>query len=324
MISLSPKSRIIILLFIIFFILIFTALVNSASPTLISGVMSEPIATSNTEKLMVHFIGEVEDGDSILIDLGETEILIDGGLPISGVAKYISEYVDGPLEVMVATHPHVDHIGGLIRVLKNFDVKEIWVNGDSYADKLLSRARTRGEININKDFNRAVKAEGAEVHVARRGQKIHVDNLTFDVLHPDVLLPYKTYEDLHYVHYNGNNNSIVLRLRYDDITFLFTGDIQVESEASILQANLDVKADILKVMHHGSKDSSSAQFLNAVKPKVAIYITGPRQPKMGPKKPHPNTIAALKNIGAEVYGTDTHGTVILTTDGKTFTIDTEK
>jgi competence protein ComEC len=69
-------------------------------------------------------------GDAILIDLGETEILIDGGFPKSGVAAYLQNYVDGPLEAMVVSHPHPDHIGGLVEVLEKFEVNQIWLNGD--------------------------------------------------------------------------------------------------------------------------------------------------------------------------------------------------
>ena len=260
----------------------------------------------------------MDDGDSILIDLGETEIIIDGGLPSSGVARYIKKYVDGPIEALVATHPHVDHVGGLTKVLKKFDVETIWINGSSYIDHLPPMARM--EIKINKDFNKAAKAEGVPIHVVRKGQTIDVDSLSFSVFHPDVLFPYNT-KRLKYVE---NNNSIVLKLIYGDISFLFTGDALVEAEQRMLDAKLDVRADILKVGHHGSENASSLQFLNAVKPKVAVYITGPQQPKDGPKKPHPDTIAALKEVGAEVYGVDTHGTVVVTTDGKTYTVETEK
>ena len=92
-----------------------------------------------------------------------------------------------------------------------------------------------------------------------------------------------------------------------------------------LDAELGVQADILKVGHHGSKYASYPQFLKSVKPKVAVYMgNGIKNPKSGPKKPHPDTIAALRKVGAMVYGVDTQGTIIITTDGKTYTIDTVK
>ena len=92
----------------------------------------------------------------------------------------------------------------------------------------------------------------------------------------------------------------------------------------MLKAGLELRADILKVGHHGSIWSSSFPFLYAVSPEVAIYMAPKRVPERGPKKPHPDVIAALEKAGAKVYGTNTHGTIIITTDGKTYTTATEK
>ncbi len=114
----------------------------------------------------------------------------------------------------------------------------------------------------------------------------------------------------------------MLRLSYGDVAFLFTGDAGREAEASILDAGLTVQADILKLGHHGSPSSSSLQFLNSVIPQIAIYMTG--EGATIPVYGHPDTIAALNEVGAEVYSTDVHGTIIITTDGETYTIDTEK
>jgi beta-lactamase superfamily II metal-dependent hydrolase len=139
--------------------------------------------------------------------------------------------------------------------------------------------------------------------------------LSLNVLHPDILLPHAP----GHVAENQDNNSIVLRLRYGNIAFLFTGDARKQAEESILKAGLEVHADILKVCRHGAITSSSPQFLNAVSPKVAVWIAGIRpagaKGKKGAgaqeKKPDPITISALKNVGAKVYGTKTHGTAIL-------------
>lgn len=316
MISLMFKTRITVLSIIIFIILIFTACVTPPPPAPTPKVMLEPTATSNTEKFKVHFIKMESFGDAILIDVGKTEVLIDGGFPKSGVATYLQNYVDGPLEAMVATHPHPDHIGGLVGVLKKFDVNQIWLNGDIPLE---------GEpyIKLYKIFESLVNAEGASIHEARRGQTIDLGILSFDVLHPDTLVKHKNVS-LESRPVSMNNNSIVLRLRYGNISFLFTGDAPKETENKILKAGLEVQADILKVGHHASDWSSSEKFLKSVKPKVAVYMAGGKQPKQGPKKPHQKTIAALKKVGAEVCGTTTHGTIIITTDGITYTIETHK
>jgi beta-lactamase superfamily II metal-dependent hydrolase len=122
-------------------------------------------------ELKVHFIN-VGQGDSILVDLGETEVLIDGGDKLPGVVPYLNDFVDGALEVMVVTHPHADHIGGLIGVLDSFEVDEIWLNGDTSTSETYSQ------------FMSAVNSEGAQVYEARRGDTIQVGDLAFNVLHP--------------------------------------------------------------------------------------------------------------------------------------------
>jgi beta-lactamase superfamily II metal-dependent hydrolase len=324
----SPLAKIknTVLSFIMFSLIFIIGWVisTSAAPT-------DPTVTSKTDKLKVHFIKTTKMCDAILIDLGESEILIDGGLPNSGVSEYIKDHVDGSLEVMVATHPHHDHVGGLIKVLNTFDVKEIWVNGD---DLKLSPETIRSSPNpeafskivkIVQIFTSLVNKEGASVHVARRGQTRDIGILSFSVLHPHTLLSYSPSQKFTSIFPTMNANSIVLRLRYGNITFLFTGDALKKAEANILEAGLGVQVDILKVGHHGSKNASSPRFLKSVMPEVAVYMgNGIKNPKLGPKKPHPDTVAALKEIGSKVYGVDTHGTIIITTDGKTYTIDTEK
>lgn len=268
----------------------------TATPTPTPTLTSTPTQEGPLPQLQVHFI-DVGQGDAILLDLDETEVLIDGGDRSPSVTVYLQDYVDGTLEVMIATHPHADHIGGLIAVLDAFDVEEIWLNGDTSTS------------NIYADFMDRVGVEGAEVKEATRGDTIVVDGLNFNVLHPVEPL----FDDT-------NNNSIVLMLSYGDIDFLFTGDAEAEAEASIIATGVPADIEILKVGHHGSRSSSSQAFLNIVQPEVAIYMAGVGN-RYG--HPHAETISALKNIGAEVYGTDTHGTIVVMTDGDEYTIEVQ-
>ncbi len=306
----SDKVRATVLLGIIPILSFFNSCVTATPPASITEPKPKPITAYNTEKLNIHFIKMKLFGDAILIDLKETEVLIDGGWPNSGVATYIKKYVDGPLEAMVISHPHFDHLGGLSEVLVKFQVNQIWVNGDlpdeydpkGYQD--LVRYRKIESLAI---------AKGTPIYVARRGQTIDIDALSFNVLHPDKLITNKKdYPSM-------NKNSIVLRLTYGSISFLFTGDAPKETENEILRAGLEVQADILKVGHHASDRSCSDKFMKSAKPKVAIYMAGEKQPAYGPKKPHPKTIAKLKKVGAKVYGTTT-GSIVVTTDGKTYTV----
>jgi competence protein ComEC len=268
-------------------------------PTLTSTPTAAPTSASTpAPQLTVHFI-DVGQGDAILVDLGETEVLIDGGEKSPGVVDYLRNYVDGKLEVMVATHPHADHIGGLIAVLDAFEVEQIWDNGDT------------SDSATYADFVVAVEKEGAQVHVGRRGDKIVAGALTFLILNPTTLAG------------TTNNNSLVLSLTYGKTDFLFMGDAEKEAEGAMLVASdLPVPdVEILKVGHHGSRTASSTDFLAVTTPEVAIYMAGVGN-SYG--HPHAETISALQGIGARVYGTDVNGTILVATDGVTYEVRTER
>jgi beta-lactamase superfamily II metal-dependent hydrolase len=251
-----------------------------------------------TGTISVHFI-DVGQGDAILIDDGTTEILIDGGDKSSGIADYLDEYVDGNLEIIIATHAHADHIGGLLPVLEKYHVEQIWYDGYSYSSKTFT------------DFISASESENAAIHIAGRGDVISIGELALTVLNPD-----STSDDL-------NNNSIVLAFKYGTVDFLFAGDAENESEASMLLSPVVSVPDIeiLKVGHHGSRTASSAEFLSVLTPEIAIYMA---ETGNSYGHPHTETIEALLNIGAQIYGTDTCGSIIITTDGETYKIKTEK
>lgn len=270
----------------------------TAEPSPTPSTTPSPEPASPTGELKVHFI-DVGQGDAILIDLEDTEILIDGGDRSPGVTGYLNQYVDGPLEVMVATHPHADHIGGLIAVLDAFKVDQIWHNGDTSDSKTYS------------DFMSGVNSEGAEVHIARLHDVIKAGELELFVHHPADLSG------------STNNNSIVLHLAYGDIDFLFTGDAEQEAEGAMMMlSSVQLpEVEILKVGHHGSRTASSADFLAITSPEVAIYMAGVDN-SYG--HPHAETITALNAIGAQIYGTDVNGTIIVITDGETYLVSTER
>jgi competence protein ComEC len=204
--------------------------------------------------------------------------------------------VDGPLEVVVATHPHADHIGGLASVLRTFKVLDVWTNGETSTSATYST------------FTAAVQTSGASVHTGRRGDEITTGELSFSVLNPVTLTD------------TTNNNSIVLSLDYGKTSFLFEGDAEKEAEASMLGAGVVPHAEILKAGHHGSKTASSQPFLATVQPEVAIYMAGVGN-QYG--HPHQETLNALFQIGAKVYGTDVNGNISITTDGKAYTVRLE-
>jgi len=276
---------------------------SSSKSTLSKTTTSQILTTSTTTQpqptasiLTVYFI-DVGQGDSILLDQGTTEILIDGGTGQTNVANYIKQYIDGSLEAIVATHPDADHIGGLAAVLNAFKVNDVWTNGESTTS------------TTYKTFISAIQTNGATTHIVKRGDTISENTLTFSVLNPSSLTG------------DTNNDSVVLNLKYGSIDFLFTGDAEQPAETSMLASGVVQHADILKVGHHGSRTASSSQFLSVVKPDAAIYSCG-----LGNSygHPHQETITALLNIGATIYGTDVDGTVLVTTDGNTYNVQTQK
>ncbi len=248
--------------------------------------------------LRVHFI-DVGQGDAILIQSpGGENILIDGGERQAGIMRYLKKNKVKKLDVLVATHPHSDHIGGLIEVLQETRVKKVLANGQIHTTKTYE------------EFLEAIDKSGAEFHEARRGDEIIVGNMTFKVLHP--IQPF--FEDM-------NNNSIALQLLYNKVSFLFTGDIDEEAEQSIISSANNLESTILNISHHASKKANSQAFLAAVSPEVAIYTAGKDNPY---GHPHRETIFKLKSMNIRIYGTDINGTIIISTDGVSYTVKTGK
>ncbi len=254
-----------------------------------------PVIAGNLE---VHFV-DVGQGDSILIKSPEGKTaLIDGGDTDTGIVSYLRSQGVQALTLVVATHPHADHIGGLVEVLRAFPVDEVVTNGVMHTTSTYER------------FLDAIADARAIYTEAKQGDVLQLGSLSFHVLHPQD----PAGSDL-------NDQSLVLRLVHGQVAFLFTGDVQPEGQASILGSNLEVGADILKVAHHGSRTSSQSSFLSEVEPEVAIYSCG-----LGNSygHPHPETIAALERAGAAVYGTDVNGTIVVTSNGSSYRVAAAK
>jgi competence protein ComEC len=196
----------------------------------------------------------------------------------------------------VATHPDADHIGGLIEVLDAFIVEEIWLNGDT---------RTSQTYTDFRDKVNAEEAWGAQVHrQAQRGNTISVSGLSFEVLHPT--LPLGS---------DKNENSIVLKLSFGQVDFLFTGDAENDAESSMLAAGVLNNVDILKVAHHGSDTSSGQAFLSVVQPEDSIIMVGSNS--YG--HPDAGTISRLEVYGT-VWRTDVYGDIVVMTDGEEYSV----
>ncbi len=244
------------------------------------------------DELKIHYI-DVGQGDSILIQINGKNMLIDAGPRSSSdkLLKYLNTMGVKKLDVILATHPHEDHIGSMASVIKNFDL------GDFYAPKITSNTKTfENMITALKDKNK-------KINVAKAGVKINLDNK----INCELIAPNSSSYD------NINNYSAVLKLTYNNTAFLFTGDAEKVSEKEILQKNFDVKADVLKLGHHGSSTSSSKEFLEKVSPKYAIISCG-KNNDYG--HPHKETLSEMKKRNIKIYRTDLDGNIILISDGK--------
>ena len=269
-----------------------------AEVTWSQGSRTVVIITPVSKILTVHFI-DVEQGDSIFIDYGEYEILIDAGVRKHGktVVDYIKPYVDGALDLIVATHGDADHIAGLIDVIGAFDIDKIIHNGEE-------RTTTTW-----KEFDRVGKSKSGCEYVKATIETIKID----DSMSIKIIPPLRFYSDF-------NENSVVVELTYNDVKVLFTGDMEKNSEKDLL--NQFSKIDVLKSSHHGSRTSSTTGFLNIVKPDYVIISCG-KDRTDGNSYGHPH-LAALQryfNIGATVYGTFRDGTIVMSSDGQTYSFD---
>ncbi len=243
--------------------------------------------------LKVHFI-DVGQADCILAQLpGGENMLVDAGNNDDGdrVVSYLRSAGVDKIDFLVGTHPHEDHIGGLDMVINNFDI------GKVYMPKVNHTTKTY------RDVLSAVKAKGLKITTAGAGVEMF-NNAGVDAI---MLAPVNSgYEEL-------NDYSAVIKLSYKNVKFLLTGDAEEISEKEILNAGYDVKADVLKVGHHGSRSSTSPAFLKAVSPQYAVISVG-NDNDYG--HPHRETLQKLKKANVKVFRTDQDGTMVFSTDGK--------
>jgi len=213
-------------------------------------------------------------------------ILIDGGEKNTGAIQYLQSLGVQRIDLMIATHPHSDHIGGLVQVLNAMPVARVVTNGEAHTS------------SAYESFLDAIANAQADYVEVKRGDVIQMNGLNISVLNPSN----NTYPDL-------NENSVVLQFTYGKTIFLLMGDAGADVESAFLVSGVPLKADILKVGHHGSTSGSTPAFLNAVHPAIALYSAGIGNSY---NHPSPQTITAFSNIGSVIYGTDKNGTIILT------------
>jgi len=245
---------------------------------------------------------DVGQGDAFLINLpGNNEILIDGG-PGNKILYKLGEYLpiyNQDIELMVLTHPHADHLDGLVEVLKRYKVKKVLLTGVKY------------NSIIYDEFLKIISEQEIEILNAGLLGEINLDkeNLL------EIIYPWENFSGRKFK--NQNDNSIVLKLKTASKSFLFTGDMEMNIENNILKHvnNKVLKVDILKVGHHGSKTSSGKDFIDIVKPDIGIISCGENN-KFG----HPSlrTVRRLEREGVEVLRTDELGNIVVKIEQQIF------
>lgn len=268
-----------------------------------------------TDRLRVTYL-DVGQGDAALVDLPDGRLMVidGGGNPHSGVDPGRAVLVPllrarrrSRVDVVVLSHPHPDHYGGLFAVLEDFTVGELWDTGQAKAEgeSHASEERTASLLlKIAREKKTRIRSPRELCHKSQR----------FGSAAIEMLWPCPRY----HLGFAPNNNSFVMRIEYSGQTLLFTGDIEAEAERVLVISNVDLKADVLKVPHHGSKKSNTADFLEAVGPRLSIISNG-RYNRYG--HPAPEVIERLEQLGSQIIRLDREGGTAVVVEDATIAIE---
>src|SRR5699024_4556621 len=257
--------------------------------------------STSLSDLEVHYI-DAGQADATLFQYKDENnsytILYDtGDWNKNDVINYLDAQNVSSIDLVVVSHPHADHIGQLAKVMNTYDVGEVWSSGGESSSHTFQQAME------------AVLASDADYDEPRAGDEMEIGAMDIEVLHPSNLTG-----DL-------NKDSISLRFTYGEISFVFTGDAYKEDELAMMNRAETVEATILQLGHHGSNTSSDPAFIQAVDLEVAIYSAGADNAY---GHPHPEVVSLIQDAGITLYGTDVHGTILVTTDGKEYDVATKE
>jgi competence protein ComEC len=248
------------------------------------------------DTLTVSFLN-VGQGDAILIETPQKhQMLIDGGKNkkvISEIGKLLP-FSDKTIDVVMATHPDADHIGGLPEVLNRYKVN-LFIEPD-----------VKGMSALNDELHERLEKKKVRQLIAQRGQVIDFG----DGVKLLILFPNQDVSD-----WETNDASVVAKLIYGEHSFLFTGDATIKTENVLMNLNSDfLDSDVLKAGHHGSRTSTSLPFARVVSPQYSVISAGKNNSY---RHPHEEVLSILSEIGAKILSTIDHGTVSFKTDGHT-------
>ncbi len=282
--------------------LLFSTLLISCSNTssnVQNNISNNKNTTSSTSKMLVHYIN-VGQGDAELIQVNGKNMLIDAG-PRSNekdIVSYLDKLKIKKLDYVIATHPHEDHIGNMAAIISKYEI------GKFYAPKV--EANTRTFENMIK----ALKKKNLKINVIKEGTS------TIELGKNTKVLVFSPKADGYGKKTNLNNYSPIMKVVYGNTSFLFTGDAETVEENYVLDKKYNLKADVLKLGHHGSSTSTSEKFLKAVDPSIAIVSCGVNNTY---GHPHKETVKKLQKYNIKVYRTDKDGNIVLQSNGKSIT-----
>ena len=249
--------------------------------------------------LEIHVI-DVGKADAILVRCQGHAGLIDTGAGGDGedVADYLLRHGVKELEFVLLSHNDSDHIGGLPTVLGELAVDTLYQGELSVEEPSLEGAA----------MDRALSGWKGERRTLARGDSFSLGGASFSVLGPC-----RAYE-------SSNDSSLVLRLEFGEVSALFCGDIEATAELDLVKSGQELQADLLKVPHHGSATSCSQRFVKAVMPQLAAVSVGPDRNQL----PRAEALEQLEAVGAQIYRTDTDGSIVFSSQGEDFAIETER
>lgn len=247
---------------------------------------------NNSNLFTVQFIN-VGQGDCTLVTMGSKAMLIDGGPYDAGpaVVSYLKRSGIDSIDVLVSTHPHEDHVGGLLTVLNELPVKRV-------VDSGLATSTPTFESYLE-----LIDKKGIPYSVGERGDAIDFDpNVSVQILSPPAgMIGNKSDDD--YI----NDNSLVLKITYNGLAFLLMGDTGFDAENSLLASGIDLKSDVLKVGHHGTRYATGQEFLSKVNPGLSVIDVGVNDYGY----PRSDTLKRLEASGSEIMRTDMDGNIVI-------------
>ncbi|KHF38845.1 MBL fold metallo-hydrolase [Halalkalibacter okhensis] len=275
-------------------------LTSSDSETILRNHEEVKLANEEFNELIVHYIN-VGQADSTLLELtNDTQpfhILIDSGdWNSNDVVTYLQKERISHIDILIGTHPHADHIGQMDQILELFDVSEVWMSGDETTSQTFESVLD------------AIIESDVDYHEPRAGEVYDIGSLVIDVLNPDQLTG-----DIH-------EGSLSLLVTYGEVSFLFTGDAEHQTEQAIIDRGHHLNSTVLQLGHHGSETSTIPAFLAAVDPEIAIISAG-KDNSYG--HPHEEVVTRIEDAQIDLYATFIHGTIIISTDGQHYHVTTK-